>query len=133
MGDTKLISNHIVKAFHDMGQIASVKPLFYEGTTVCSDQWLITFETTDDPEIASRIPRTTHISNHKVTTEWKEAPKICFYCEKEGHFKKDCKELKNSIEARRLLRKARSRLEKEKRQKSETTEISFSPNNPYKT
>ncbi|CAG8815679.1 15522_t:CDS:1, partial [Racocetra persica] len=51
----------------------------------------------------------------------------------EGHIKKDCKELKDSIEAKRLFRKARSKIKREKTQKSETTKISFSPSNLYKT
>ncbi|CAG8529682.1 17183_t:CDS:1, partial [Racocetra persica] len=36
---------------------------------------------------------------------------------KEGHIKKDCKELKDSIEARHLFREARSRIKKEKNTK----------------
>ncbi|CAG8512255.1 7129_t:CDS:2, partial [Cetraspora pellucida] len=47
-------------------QIASIKPLLFEGTSVCSDQWLITFETTEDSDLPSRIPRSTHINEEQV-------------------------------------------------------------------
>ena len=87
-----------------MGQVVSIKPLFFEGTTVCSDQWLVTFEITEDPDLATRLPRSIHIDEHKVTIDWKEAPKVCFYCEKEGHIKKDCEELKTSIRIRQELK-----------------------------
>ncbi|CAG8829739.1 33385_t:CDS:1, partial [Racocetra persica] len=82
--------------------------------------------------LRSKIPRTTQIGNQKVTTERKESPKICFYCEREEHVKKDCEETKTSIESRRLLREAKSQLEKEKTQKLEATKINFSFNNPYR-
>ncbi|CAG8530817.1 17622_t:CDS:2 [Cetraspora pellucida] len=81
--DTKKISNQVLNAFQYVGQITSIKPLMFEGTTVCSDQWLMAFETTEDSDLLFKIPRSTHISNHKITTKWREAPKICFYCKKE--------------------------------------------------
>ncbi|CAG8711222.1 5500_t:CDS:2, partial [Cetraspora pellucida] len=130
--DIKSISNEVLEAFQDIKQIASINPLFFEGTTVCSDQWLITFETTDDPELSIRIPRNTHINNHKVTTDWREAPKICFYYEKEGHIKKDCTELKALIEARKMLKEAKKLREKAESQTSNMlVEPRFSRNNSY--
>src|SRR6185436_9961892 len=116
LGDTKFISNQIIEAFQDVGQIALVKPLLFEETNFCSDLWLITFETTEDPDITKRIRTNIHIGSHKVFTEWKEAPKICYYCDKEGHIKRDCNELKASIETRRLLREAKEQREKAKEQ-----------------
>ena len=61
MGESKSIGNFILEAFRDMGQVVSIKPLFFEGTTVCSDQQLIIFEITEDPDLATRLPRSTHI------------------------------------------------------------------------
>ncbi|CAG8691370.1 7553_t:CDS:2, partial [Cetraspora pellucida] len=41
MGVTKKISNQVLDAFQYVEQITSIKPLMFEGTTVCSDQWLL--------------------------------------------------------------------------------------------
>ncbi|CAG8672100.1 8434_t:CDS:2 [Cetraspora pellucida] len=67
IGDTKTISNQVFNAFQYVGQIASIKPLMFENTTVCSDQWLVAFETTKNPDLLSKIPRSTHIGNYKIT------------------------------------------------------------------
>src|SRR5207244_3736092 len=65
LGSLNYVNNLILEAFQDFGTIASIKPLFFEGTTVLSDQWLITFETTDNPDVAQRLSRTTHLDYHK--------------------------------------------------------------------
>src|ERR1043165_668623 len=131
MGDSKSIENFILEAFKDIGQVVFIKPLFFEGTTVCSDQWLVTFEITEDPDLATRLLRSTHIDEHKVTIDWKEAPKFCFYCKKEGHIKKDCEELKTSIRIRQELKEARAQLRKLFASKSVVASEGFSEGNPY--
>ncbi|CAG8518587.1 19167_t:CDS:1, partial [Gigaspora rosea] len=58
--------------------------------------------------------------------------KVCYYCEKEGHIKKECNELKASIEAKCLLKEAK--LQKKggaDTHKTSTPSPIFSPNNPY--
>ncbi|RIB24687.1 hypothetical protein C2G38_2167954 [Gigaspora rosea] len=57
----------ILEAFQDAGQIAAIKPLLYE-ETICSDQWLVTFEITDDPDLHFRIPRCTYIGADTYNT-----------------------------------------------------------------
>ena len=131
MGDANTIGDFILEAFKDIGQVVSIKPLFFEDTTVCSDQWLVTFETTEDTELATRLPRSTHIDDHKVSIDWKEAPKVCFFCEKEGHIKKDCEELKASIKVRQELKEARAQLRQMTTQKLSSTDLKISENNPY--
>ena len=69
MGNITNISDSILLAFQDIGQIDSIKPLLFEGTSICTDQWLVTFETTEDPDLVSRIPRSTHIRNHRIFIE----------------------------------------------------------------
>ncbi|CAG8710085.1 8033_t:CDS:1, partial [Cetraspora pellucida] len=49
----------------------------------------------------------------------------------EGHFKRDCKELKASIEIRRQLKEAKEHREKTRTQNPSTLEPSFSRDNPY--
>ncbi|CAG8760525.1 4659_t:CDS:1, partial [Racocetra persica] len=66
-----------------------------------------------------------------IFTKWKEAPKICFYCDKEGYIKRDYKELKASIETRRLLREAKEQRENAKSIASNSPKIAFSQDNPY--
>jgi hypothetical protein len=131
MGNKETVGKQIQEAFRDIGQISAIKPLFYEGTSVCSDQWLVTFETTEDPQLSSRIPRSTHVGDHRVFTDWKEAPKTCYYCEREGHLKRDCEELKASITARQLLKEAKSLKENSSYRSTASPEISFDANNPY--
>ncbi|CAG8826474.1 18717_t:CDS:2, partial [Gigaspora rosea] len=61
-----------------------------------------------------------------------EAPKVCYYCEKEGHIKKEYNELKDSIEARRLLKEAKlQKKEGANTHKTSTPSPIFSPNNSY--
>ena len=52
---------------------------------------------------------------------------MCYYCEKEGHVKKDCEDLKLSIELRRDQRE--KRIQKNKTCSNSTSE--FSSDNPY--
>ncbi|CAG8601271.1 14115_t:CDS:2, partial [Cetraspora pellucida] len=66
----------------------------------------------------------------------KEAPKVCFFCEKKGYIKRDCKELKESIEAKWLLKIAREQKEKAKLQKTiqnitQTTHMQKNQNENY--
>ncbi|CAG8726114.1 3732_t:CDS:1, partial [Scutellospora calospora] len=63
------------------------------------------------------------------TTDWKDAPKICYYCEKEGYLKKNCEELRASIELRKLLREQKT--QKNTYTPNSNTEVKFSAENPY--
>ena len=90
LGNKEALSDSIKDAFEDIGKITSIKPLLIEGTPYLTDQWIVIFETTEDPYLEDKIPRFTHIWDNKVTTEWKSAARVCYFCEKERHIKKDC-------------------------------------------
>jgi hypothetical protein len=105
LGDKDIISSLIKEAFEDIGQIASIKPLLIEGTPYLTDQWLIIFETTEDPELEGRIPRFTHLGDNKISTEWKSAPKVCYFCDQEGHIKQNCSQFQESLALRTYFRK----------------------------
>ncbi|CAG8805912.1 45943_t:CDS:2, partial [Gigaspora margarita] len=57
MGD---IENNYRLNSGSIGRIVAIKPFHIK---------LISFEITDDPDLLSRIPRSTHIGDHKVTTD----------------------------------------------------------------
>ncbi|CAG8677331.1 4790_t:CDS:1, partial [Paraglomus brasilianum] len=80
--------------------LATIKPLMIEGTPYLIDQWVVIFETTDDPDLEKHLPRFNHIWENKVSTEWKSAPKVCYLCDQEGHIKKDCIQFREFIESR---------------------------------
>jgi hypothetical protein len=61
LGNKEALSDTIKDAFEDIGKIASIKPLLIEGTPYLTDQWIIIFETTEDPCLEDKIPRFTHI------------------------------------------------------------------------
>jgi hypothetical protein len=97
LGNKEHISEEIKEAFNDIGKIASIKPLLIEGTPYLTDQWIITFETTDDSDLEERIPRFYILLDNKITTEWRAAPKLCYFCDKEGHIKKECPQYKEAV------------------------------------
>ena len=79
--------------------------MVYEDTPVCTDQWIILYETTEDPELEQKIPRHMSVWGQKVTTEWRAAPRLCFYCDQPGHLKRDCSQFKEAIELRKQYKK----------------------------
>ena len=94
--DKEVITEEIKEVFENVGTIKAIKPLLYEGTPIQSDQWVIIFDITEDSKLTQRIPRYINILDQKVVTEWKEAPKLCFFCDGEGHIKRDCNQLKEA-------------------------------------
>ncbi|CAG8728872.1 5989_t:CDS:2, partial [Racocetra fulgida] len=94
--DKEIISEKIRWVFDSVGTIMAIKPLLYKGTPIQSDQWVIIFDVTEDTNLTERIPRYVNIMDQKVVTEWKEAPKLCFFCDGEGHMKRDCDQLKEA-------------------------------------
>ena len=107
LGNRLDISDALLSAFEDVGKIASIKPLLIDGTPYATDQWIIVFETTHDPELENNIPRFTYVLDNKVTTEWRSASKVCYFCEGEGHIKRECSQFAAAVEQRRRLRERR--------------------------
>ncbi|CAG8540920.1 16340_t:CDS:2 [Racocetra fulgida] len=90
------ITKEIKNTLEHVGKISSIKPLVFEGTSILSNQWVVIFDISDDPDIPKQMPRFIIIMNQKVTTEWREAPKLCFFCDAEGHIKKKCQQYKKA-------------------------------------
>src|SRR5205085_11760719 len=67
--DKKLVSEAIKDVFEDVGKIISIKPLLIEGTPYLTDQWVIIFDTTNDPDLEKRIPRYYILLENKIITE----------------------------------------------------------------
>ena len=120
LGNKEYISNLVKEVFEDFGKISSIKPLLIEGTPYMTDQQIIIFDNTDDPELETRIPRFTSIEDNRVTTEWKEAPKICFFCDQTGHIKRNCEQFQEA----RNLRHYFQDLKNKNKQKEVATETS---------
>jgi|GEM_PF-6935314 len=99
------ITKEIRETFDHVGKISSIKPLVFEGTSILSNQWVVIFDITDDPDINKRIPRFITIMDQKVTTEWREAPKLCFFCDAEGHIKRECQQYKEAQKLKAEYRK----------------------------
>ncbi|CAG8673459.1 7195_t:CDS:2, partial [Paraglomus brasilianum] len=57
-----------------------------------------------DPDLENKLPRFTHVWDNKVYTEWRSAVKVCYFCEKEGHIKRECEQYKVSVELRNAHR-----------------------------
>ena len=51
---------------------------------------------------------------NKITTEWKSAPKVCFFCDKEGHVKRDCEQYQKALALCRHFKEYQSNKNKEK-------------------
>src|SRR2546427_207842 len=63
--------------FAKIAPVYSIRPLVYAGTKFLTDPWLVTLDIIDKVDF-------------KVTTSWKEALPLCFFCNKKDHFRKDC-------------------------------------------
>jgi hypothetical protein len=55
LNNKERVSKAILETFENFGKITAIKPLLIEGTPYATDQWVIIFETTDDPELEARI------------------------------------------------------------------------------
>src|SRR6185436_17583433 len=103
------ISNQVKETFQDFGKIASIKPLLIEGTPYLTDQWIVIFDSTDDLELEKRIPRFIYIEDNRVTTEWKEAPKVCYFCDQTGHIKKNCSQFQEAKKLRQHFQELKNK------------------------
>ncbi|CAG8828521.1 15429_t:CDS:2, partial [Gigaspora margarita] len=112
MGHKDHISNLIKEATEDFGKISSIKPMVYEGTPVYSYM---------GPKSYTRVER---------------SPKICFYCDKEGHIKRECEELRKLIEYRQRQKERRLQVIMQTQVQNQTKimeSVTYSANNPYIT
>ena len=98
ISDTQEIIKKIQNIFTGICDITSIKPLYFVGTKILTDQWQVILDITDKEQITNKIPRSIIFLGRKVNLSWKNAPIICFFCKKSGHLKKDCPDLKNARE-----------------------------------
>jgi hypothetical protein len=103
--DQMEMSDKIYETFEKYGKIATIKPKLWEGTTLCSDNWLLTFDVTGHKDVSSltnNLPRLISINGDRVYVTWKEAPRFCTFCRKSGHKRPECLDLKNAKENKRI-------------------------------
>ena len=82
------ILEEIKDTFTGICSIASIKPLYFAGTKILTDQWQVTLDITDKEHVIEKIPRIVIFMGRKINLSWKNALTICFFYEKTGHFKR---------------------------------------------
>src|SRR5947209_11428314 len=97
------LSSDLAEIFADICPIASIKPMLYTATSLLSDQWMVSLNITDKETIVSKFPRIVNIRNHKVSLHWRNAPVLCHFCDKEGHYRKNCPDLAEAKKERNIL------------------------------
>src|SRR5947209_11331082 len=93
----------LTEIFTDICPIALIKPMLYTATSLLSDQWMVSLDITDRETIVTKFPRIVNIRNHKVSLHWRNAPALCHFCDKEGHFRKNCPDLAEAKRGRNIL------------------------------
>ena len=121
------ISMEIKRKFDNIYPVTAIKPLYFAGTNILTDQWQVTVDITDKEHILSKIPRFIEIFDCKVTLSWKDAPIVCFFCEKEGHFRKDCEERKKAKENNATLEQLKENTDTQETEVIEPDYISDEP------
>jgi hypothetical protein len=99
LGSRKENTEQIKDLFSKFGKVVVIKPKLWEGTSICSDKWAVTFDTSDLQDISTltnSLPRTISIGQDKVFVTWRMAPAYCTFCKKNGHRRSDCNELLNA-------------------------------------
>jgi len=87
--------------------VHALRPLVVPDTDFLTNQWQVYFDVTDcGYEIFDNLQKFVEINGYKVNLHWRKATKNCFFCDQEGHIKKDCEEWK--------LLKAQKKEEKQK-------------------
>jgi len=115
----EVLSDLLYETFEGICPIASIKPLVYTSTQFLSDQWMVSLDITDKESIVAKIPRVTNIRNHRVSLYWKNAPALCHFCGREGHFRKTCTELEDANKGRLLLEQLKKEQKKQQQQQKQ--------------
>jgi len=67
--DKQEVMNKLLDIFGKLEKISTIKPKLWEGTSICSDNWLLTYDTTDMKDlstITANIPRLVTIFGDRV-------------------------------------------------------------------
>ena len=76
-------------------RLHSFRALVVPDTTFLTNQWQAYFDVTNcGYEVFDDLQKFVEIDGFKVNLFWKKATKNCFFCDKKGHIKKDCKKQK---------------------------------------
>src|SRR6266487_1010394 len=76
-------------------RLHSFYALVVPDTTFLTNQWQAHFDVTNCRyEVFDDLQKFVEIDGFKVNLYWRKATKNCFFCDKEGHIKKDCEEWK---------------------------------------
>jgi hypothetical protein len=96
LGNKQKTADVVKEVFDKHGLVTTIKPKLWEGTTIASDKWMVTLDTTEEDDLTAftnKLPRTVNISGEKVFVTWKSAPAYCTFCKKTGHKRPLCKDL----------------------------------------
>ena len=99
LDDPNEISTQLLQIFQGIGDVSVIKPKYWEGTSILTDAWTITFNTselTNDNELSGKLPRIINLWGEKVFVNWKLAPLHCTFCNQSGHKKNGCEEFKQA-------------------------------------
>jgi hypothetical protein len=99
LDDPNEISLQLLQIFQGIGDISVIKPKYWEGTSILTDAWTITFNTSElanDTELSEKLPRIINLWGEKVFVNWKLAPPHCTFCSQMGHKKNGCEEFKQA-------------------------------------
>jgi hypothetical protein len=98
----------------------ALRPLVVPDTDFLTNQWQVYYDVTDcGYEIFNNFQKFVEINGYKVNLYWRKATKNCFFCDKEGHIKKDCEEWK--------LLKTQKKEEKQKTPANQVTQLEPEP------
>src|SRR6266487_1753638 len=96
LGNKQKTAEATKEVFDKYGLVITIKPKLWEGTTIASDKWMVTMDTTDSDDLitfTNKLPRSVNVLDEKVFVTWKSAPAYCTFCKKSGHKRSQCKDL----------------------------------------
>jgi hypothetical protein len=91
----KLIPAAMQKIIPKGAELRAFRALLVPDTQFLTNQWQTHFDVTNcGYEVFDNLQKFVEIDGFKVNLFWRKATKNCFFCDKEGHIKKDCEEWK---------------------------------------
>jgi hypothetical protein len=95
--DRELLNGFIITAIRNLvpkgTRLHSFRLLMMPDTEFLTNQWQVHYDVTNcGYEVFDNLQKFVEIDGFKINLFWKKATKNCFFCDKEDHIKKDCKE-----------------------------------------
>jgi hypothetical protein len=93
--DVQDLNNLVFKMMTDVAlkgaMVHAFRPLMVPDTDFLTNQWQVHYDVTDcGYEVFDNFQKFVKIDGYKVNLHWRKATKNCFFCDGEGHIKKDC-------------------------------------------